>query len=113
MSDEFIKKLLLSNQSNVYSLIATTYYNKILELKPSLFKIFLTDQLQIPLDVLNIHSLKSAFRREKNKVATQHLTKKSLDKTSILEAEKQESGNYKFSNPDTDFKPSNHGIKVF
>ena len=67
MNDNFIKDLLISKQSRVYSLIVSNYYNEAVSLKPTLFRIWFCNKIGIEIDIVNISSLKSAIRRrEKN-----------------------------------------------
>jgi len=114
MTEDFVKKLLLSHQSNAYSHLAKMYRKEILELNATLFKIYICDRLNLPLDTINIHSLKSAILRERNKkVATLQLPIELNSKENIIPDLKEESVDFRFTNPDKDYLPPSHGIKVF
>ena len=65
MYEKFIKEWLLSNQSRVYSVIVSTYHQKISDLKPTLFRKWLAQEIDIPEQKINLSSLNSALTRQK------------------------------------------------
>ena len=65
MYEKFIKDWLLNNQSRVYSVIVSTYYQKILDLKPTLFRKWLAQEIDIPEEKINLSSLNSALTRQR------------------------------------------------
>ena len=70
-------------------------------LKPTLFRIWFCDKLDIETDIVNISSLKSALLREKkNLISKPLLSIKSPKKIIELEINNTEQIDFKFSNPD-------------
>ena len=67
MNQAFIKEWLLSNQSRVYSVIVETYYQKLQDLKPTLFRKWLAHQIGVPEEKINLSSLNSAMVRQRKK----------------------------------------------
>src|ERR1017187_8666206 len=67
MYQTFIKEWLLSNQSRVYSVIVKTYYHKLQDLKPTLFRKWLAQQIGVPEEKINLMSLKSAMGRQRKR----------------------------------------------
>lgn len=64
---EFLKQKLLENKAGIYSLIARHYADRIDEMGCSLFRDWLSQELDIDKSKLNLTSLYSAARREKKK----------------------------------------------
>jgi len=101
MNDNFIKDLLISKQSRVYSLIASNYFNEAVTLKPTLFRIWFCDKIGIEIDIVNISSLKSALLREKKRLNSKpNLSVLSVKKLIESENKDVELNDFKFSNPD-------------
>ena len=69
MYELFIKEWLLNNQSRVYSVIVTTYRQKLDDLKPTLFRKWLAKEINIPEENINLSSLNSALVRQRKKEA--------------------------------------------
>jgi hypothetical protein len=69
MYKQFIKEWLLGSQSRVYSVIVSTYADKIKDLKPTLFIKWLSKEIDIPEEKINLSSLNSALTRQKKKEA--------------------------------------------
>ena len=67
MNQAFIKEWLLSNQSREYSVIVETYYQKLQDLKPTLFRKWLDHQIGVPEETINLSSLNSAMVRQRKK----------------------------------------------
>jgi hypothetical protein len=67
MYQAFIKEWLLSNQSRVYSVIVETYYQKLQDLKPTLFRKWLAQEIGVPEEKINLSSLNSAMVRQRKK----------------------------------------------
>jgi hypothetical protein len=67
MYQAFIKEWLLSNQSRVYSVIVETYYQKLQDLKPTLFRKWLAREIGVPEEKINLSSLNSAMVRQRKK----------------------------------------------
>ncbi len=65
--NEIIKRWLLEGQFRVYSVIVSTYSEKIKELKPLLFKQWLAQELGISEEKINLGSLNSALTRKRKK----------------------------------------------
>jgi hypothetical protein len=64
---EFLKQKLLENRSGIYSLIAHHYADRINEMGCSLFRDWLSQELDIDKSKINLTSLYSAVRREQKK----------------------------------------------
>ena len=64
---EFIKQKLLENKAGIYSLIAHHYSDQIDEMGCSLFRDWLSQELDVDKSRINLTSLYSAARREKKK----------------------------------------------
>jgi hypothetical protein len=64
---EFLKQKLLENKAGIYSLIAHHYADRINEMGCSLFRDWLSQELDIDKSKINVTSLYSAARREQNK----------------------------------------------
>jgi hypothetical protein len=67
MYQTFIKEWLLSNQSRVYSVIVETYYQKLQDLKPTLFRKWLAQEIGVSEEKINLSSLNSAMVRQRKK----------------------------------------------
>lgn len=64
---EFLKQKLLENKAGIYSLIAHHYADQIDEMGCSLFRDWLSQELDIDKSKINVTSLYSAARREQKK----------------------------------------------
>ncbi len=64
---EFLKQKLLENKAGIYSLIAHHYADQIDEMGCSLFRDWLSQELNIDKSRINLTSLYSAARREQKK----------------------------------------------
>jgi hypothetical protein len=70
MYKSFIKEWLIAKHSRVYSVIAETYSKELLTLKPTLFRKWLSKEIDVPEELINLSSLNSAlarFRLKENK----------------------------------------------
>ena len=67
MYESFIKEWLLNNQSRVYSVIVSTYRQKLEDLKPTLFRKWLAKEISISEEKINLSSLNSAMARQRKK----------------------------------------------
>ncbi len=65
--NEFLKQKLLENKAGIYSLIAHHYADRINEMGCSLFREWLSEELDIDKSKINLTSLYSAARREQKK----------------------------------------------
>ena len=61
---EFLKQKLLENKAGIYSLIAHHYADRINEMGCSLFRDWLSQELSVDKNSINLTSLYSASRRE-------------------------------------------------
>ena len=64
---EFLKQKLMENKAGIYSLIANHYASQINEMGCSLFRDWLSQELDIDKSRINVTSLYSAARREQKK----------------------------------------------
>lgn len=64
---EFFKQKLQENRSGIYSLIAHHYADRINEMGCSLFRDWLSEELSVDKNTINLASLYSASRREQKK----------------------------------------------
>ena len=71
---EFLKQKLLENKAGIYSLIAHHYADQINEMGCSLFRDWLSQELDIDKSRINVTSLYSAARREQKKGKDQSKT---------------------------------------
>jgi uncharacterized protein YdaU (DUF1376 family) len=67
MYESFIKEWLLNNQSRAYSVIVSTYRQKLEDLKPTLFRKWLAKEIDVPEEKVNLSSLNSALVRQRKK----------------------------------------------
>ena len=65
MYEKYIKEWLLNKQPRVYSVIVNNYYQKIIDLKPSLFRKWLAQEIDVPEEKINLSSLNSALTRQR------------------------------------------------
>jgi len=98
MEDNFIKQLLITKQSRVYSLISNKYFDELIQLKPTIFRIWFCEKIGVEIDIVNINSLKGALLREKKKVNLKPITKKSIEPIIYKEIEKVPVNDFKFTN---------------
>jgi hypothetical protein len=90
MYKQYIKEWLLAKQARVYSVIVSSYREKLNDLKPSLFRKWLAKELDIPEAHINLSSLNSALTRYKKKEAGNNKTlKQNLQNISYANNEKQ------------------------
>lgn len=67
---EFIRKCLLDNNYGVYSMIVETYKEQVEVLKkPALFRKWLSGELGVPIEMINLSSLNSALQQQRKKQA--------------------------------------------
>ena len=101
MDQALLKRWLLEGQFRVYSIIVDTYREKIIELKPLMFKQWLANELGIAEEKINLGSLNSALtrrrKREKKNIQSGISSDPGLDTSSAKSA-----GDFKFSNPNDD-----------
>lgn len=99
MDREFIKDLLEDRQSNVYSFIIKKYREQISSLGPTLFQIWLSKEIGINKDKINVSSLNSAFTRFKKSVKqTGHA--QPINPVSPVEKVNLSTDTFKFSSAD-------------
>jgi hypothetical protein len=107
--NEIIKRWLLDGQFRVYSVIVSTYSEKIKELKPLLFKQWLAQELGIGEEKINLGSLNSALTRKRKKEGKKaSFGTPTSNPTSEPTQESNQHTGFKFSvpNADTDKKSS-------
>jgi hypothetical protein len=72
---EFLRKSLLDNSYGIYSKILDAYRDQMAFLKtPSLFRKWLADELDVPIEKINLNSLNSVLKRQRNKGKTRQET---------------------------------------
>ncbi len=91
---EFLKQKLLENKAGIYSLITHHYTDRINEMGCSLFRDWLSQELDIDKSKINLTSLYSAARREQ---------KKGKSKTKINELQPELKTKQKSVNPGSTF----------
>lgn len=97
MYQKFITDLLHKKQRKAYTLIVEHYRNVITELKPTLFRSWLANELNISIEIINQSSLNSAYRRIiKSPIIQNERGKKHSPSLQI----KKETIPFKFSDPD-------------
>ena len=98
MQKQYIRDILLSGRWRAYSIIIDTYISEIQELKPALFKTWLSKELEIDEDKINLNSLYSALKRyrESHSKIVQKGHAISIDNYNIV----PENSIFKFSSPD-------------
>ena len=101
MYESFIKEWLLNNQSRVYSVIISTYRQKLEELKPTLFRKWLAKEIDVQEEKINLSSLNSALVRQRKKES------KGRNKNSAMHV----SDKTKADTPFTFSSPENTGIR--
>ncbi len=96
---EFLRKNLLNNEYGIYGKILEVYREQITFLKaPSLFRNWLADELEVPIEKINLNSLNSVLKRQRKK-------KGLADKeqpgpiSSQADHSRNKTGNFKFSTP--------------
>jgi hypothetical protein len=99
MYQAFIKEWLLSNQSRVYSVIVETYYQKLQDLKPTLFRKWLAQEIGVPEEKINLSSLNSALVRQRKKEEKNKLKGKN-NPASHARSNTDQNDNFIFSTPD-------------
>ena len=99
MYQAFIKEWLLSNQSRVYSVIVETYYQKLQDLKPTLFRKWLAHQIGVSEEKINLSSLNSAMVRQRKKEEKNKLKGKN-NPASHARGNTDHKDNFIFSTPD-------------
>lgn len=105
MYEKQIKEWLINNQSRVYSIIVDQYPKEIKDFKPTLFRLWLSEKIDIPKEKINLSSLNSAIGRfKKNQEKSQRGEKTT---TQIPETKIQEKkDDYKFAKSEEISKPS-------
>ena len=106
MYKKFIIELLTSKKSKAYTLMVDRYRNVMMDLKPTLFRIWIADELGIPADLINQSSLNSAYRRLIKLPANEN--KKGENKVEPASGKGNSIIQFKFSNPDD--LPKENGI---
>src|ERR1017187_6523287 len=100
MYQTFIKEWLLSNQSRVYSVIVETYYQKLQDLKPTLFRKWLAQEIGVPEEKINLSSLNSAMVRQRKKEEKSKLKGKNNNSASHATGNAEHKDNFIFSSTD-------------
>ncbi|MCA6438306.1 MAG: hypothetical protein IM584_04640 [Chitinophagaceae bacterium] len=98
MQKQYIRDILLSGRWRAYSIVVDTYINEIQELKPALFKTWLSKELGIDEDKINLNSLYSAFKRHRDNHS------KTVQKGNAIRIDNynivSKDSTFKFSSPD-------------
>src|ERR1039457_3079755 len=100
MYQAFIKQWLLSNQSRVYSVILKTYYHKLQDLKPTLFRKWLAQQIGVPEEKINLSSLNSAMVRQRKREEKSKLKVKNNSSASHARCKAEHKDKFIFSSTD-------------
>jgi hypothetical protein len=90
---EFIKQSILDNEAN-YSIIYHEYENEIKKLGATIFRKWLSSELNIPAEKINVNSLYAVIHRKKKK------KRKSNNFSTERKTESTEKSNFKFSSID-------------
>ena len=101
MYEKYIKEWLLNKQPRVYSVIVSTYYQKILDLKPTLFRKWLAQEINIPEEKINLSSLNSALTRQRKDNEKKNKREKADLLIKSLKTGQDRSDNFHFSSVDT------------
>ena len=100
MYEKYIKEWLLNKQPRVYSVIVSTYYQKILDLKPTLFRKWLAQEINIPEEKINLSSLNSALTRQRKTNEKKHKGVKNEMLLTPPETGQDPTENFHFSSAD-------------
>jgi hypothetical protein len=99
---EFIKQSIMDNETN-YSIIYHQYENEIKKLGATIFRKWLSNELDVPIEKINVNSLYAVIHRKKNK----------KEKSNYFSTERKivipTKDNFKFSS--TDETPFKSGIE--
>ena len=101
MYEKHIKEWLLIKQPRVYSVIVSTYYQKILDLKPTLFRKWLAQEIDIPEEKINLSSLNSALTRLRKDNEKKNKREKAELTITSHKTGKDRSEDFHFSSVDT------------
>lgn len=97
---EFLRKHLLDNTYGIYGKILEAYGEQMVFLKTaSLFRKWLADELDVPIDNINLNSLNSVLKRKRKKGRP---TQQEPVIPSQTEPARNKPGSFKFSNPSSD-----------
>jgi hypothetical protein len=102
---EFIKKYLLDNGYGVYATIVDAYHSQIKDLKkPARFRRWLAEELDVPVEKINLKSLNSAVQQQRKKGAGAGLTITDNNSDLINEENSTTASKtgFKFSKPSSD-----------
>ena len=89
-----IKEWLLTNEPGIYSIIVSQYSREMTDLKPRFLRKWLSDELDVPEEKINISSLNSAIGRFKK---TQKKLQKGKETTTLeTEVKLPQKGDYNF-----------------
>ena len=102
MDEALLKRWLVDGQFRVYSIIVDTYREKIIELKPLMFKQWLANELGIAEEKINLGSLNSALTRRRKKENKNIQSGVSSDPGLDTSSAAKSLGDFKFSNPNDD-----------
>jgi hypothetical protein len=89
MDNQIIKHMLENKISRVYSLIVQLYFDKIELYKASVFKAWLSKELEIAPEMINERSITAALSRYKKRKKTE--SKISTAQSTMMKEEKQKS----------------------
>jgi hypothetical protein len=106
MYEKFIKDCLLSNQSKVYSVIVNSYHQKIDDLKPTLFRKWLAQEIDVQEEKINLSSLNSALGRFKKSSEKKKQKQKPEVLINTLQSSPEVPQNFQFSSVDTQVQKS-------
>lgn len=112
MLQAFIKEWLLANRMKVYSIIADTYREELMSLKPQMFRAWLAKEIDIPEEKININSLHSALSRlrKKEKLSPKNNLFKPNNSNSFSHTDNspnkiiKDNNGFQFSSPDAENK---------
>ena len=105
MYEKQIKEWLLTNEPGIYSIIVSQYSREMTDLKPRFLRKWLSDELDVPEEKINISSLNSAigrFKKTQKKLQRGEKTTSQISETKIQEIK----DDYKFAKSEEISKPS-------
>ena len=100
MYKDFLRKHLLENTYGIYGKILEMYREQMTVLKTaSLFRKWLADELEVPIEKINLNSLNSVLKRERKKKASAKQEPPILSQAASVQSQP---GSFKFSTPSSD-----------
>lgn len=99
MYKDFIRKDLLDNGYGIYRKILEVYHEQMLFLEtPSRFRRWLSVELEVPIEKINLSSLNSALQQQRKKEKQEKPVKQEPNRLKTDQAESQMKG-FQFSKP--------------